>query len=123
MCLASWLPPRFSGPRREQSDARDVAMVCLSGRRPPANQIESWLAQELAGSGGRPLGQVVEAVAERWLRDEIGRGGWVTDVGIWGPSIMVRDVAQALRRLDGDFVLISEVQTTEKGSLPCLAGP
>ena len=108
MQLARRLRPQSRAQRRESCHAEPVAMIRLSGRWPPANQIESWLAEQLAGSAGKPLHQVVEAVAERWLRDEIRQGGWVTDIGVWGPSMMGRELAQALRRLDGDFVLISE---------------
>lgn len=71
----------------------------------PESEDESLVHAALA-TGPLPLDVLIDRIAEQLVQVEIARGGWLTDVGVWGPATFRRDVTRLVGRLDGRMVHI-----------------
>lgn len=90
-------------------------MRLLPGYR-PRGKLERRLAAALS-DGPLPLDTLVDRVVERLVRAEAARGGWVSDVGIWGPQAFGQRVVRAIKGLDGSMLVV-ESGTSQAGQSP-----
>jgi hypothetical protein len=109
--IGSWLPHMDDG---------SPLVRALPGAA-PADAVEAHVAAALA-RGPLPLGDLVDQVVERLVRDESGRGGWAAEVGVWGPSIYGTTVGDLIERLDGRLVRIERPAAAGVGQLTVQQG-
>jgi hypothetical protein len=86
--IGSWLPHPDNG----------WPLVRALPGAAPDDAVEAHVAAALA-RGPLPLGELVDQVVERLVRDESGRG-------VWGPSVYRTTVGDLVERLDGRLLRI-----------------
>lgn len=62
---------------------------------------EALVQLVLHEAGALDLSSLVDRVAAEAMRAEGVRGGWVTDIALWGPSLYRREATLAVRRMIG----------------------
>jgi hypothetical protein len=111
---------------REATEPR-VPTVRLRESQPPVhaepvhdeNEGERYLYAALA-DGPMPLAALIDQVAEQLQRDENARGGWISDIGIWGPATYRSQVADLIRSLDGSTLIVEPSVGPNRGWLTWL---
>jgi hypothetical protein len=87
------------------SDTRhEVLVVHLQPSRAPLNEVERCVYATLA-RGPQPLDTLVDCVAEQLLRTQIARGGWISDIGVWGTALWRSEALRVILALDGSMLL------------------
>lgn len=84
----------------KESAQLHVRLLDESGRS-PATPIEKLTVTALKDQGPTPFLALVERVAREIYLDEIRKGAWVVDIGLFGSSLFTRDVARELKTGDG----------------------
>jgi hypothetical protein len=51
---------------------------------------------------------LIEQVAEEALAEELHRGGWASDVALWGPALFRREATAAVRRMVGRSLVLAD---------------
>lgn len=51
---------------------------------------------------------LIERVAEEALAEELHRGGWASDVALWGPALFRREATAAVRRMVGRSLVLAD---------------
>jgi hypothetical protein len=67
---------------------------------------ERMILARLHRGGGARIADILEAVVDEALRDEQIRGGWVCDIGVWGPSLIRRDVMATFGSMLGRSLIL-----------------
>lgn len=72
------------------------AVVRLKGSHEAGNDLERMVCRIMEIEGSCTVSELVKLVAEGMYRDELKRGGWVSNIGIFGPRLFERDALALL---------------------------
>ena len=105
--LAAWrgAPPRT----RSGADARADVRLLVAPAREPATPIERLLVDTLAARGPLSRSALVSLAARVLYRQELARGGWLGDLGIFGEGLFIHDVTCVL---DGARDVLWDIETS-----------
>lgn len=94
----SLVPPLGSGAPDGSSSRASVPLVRLldGPRRPAATPVERLAVRALERDGVLPYPTLVLRVADDLYREELRRGGWNSDIGVWGSRLFVPEVEREL---------------------------
>jgi hypothetical protein len=86
---------------RGAADLSRWAIRPLPPRRPPETPLERRALDRLDRNGREPLLRLATELAREAYGEELRRGGWVLDIGLYGPELFLGEVLTELRRADG----------------------
>ena len=98
--------PNLAGRFRARGDrhAAEYAVRTDEPTQPPADALERFVREYLAGQGPVARPALVSAVAA-WLgRQERSLAGGVGDLGAWGDGLWGEEAARRIARLEGSLV-------------------
>ena len=72
----------------------------------PRDATEELIVKAAGGRESVALDWLEELVADSLYRQELRRGGWVVDVGVWGPAVFRREARNILRGMRPGFGLL-----------------
>ncbi|MDP2920110.1 MAG: hypothetical protein Q8O43_07835 [Dehalococcoidia bacterium] len=108
-------------------ERRSVCQKCriclqLTGE-PPNNPSECLIIKIVGESKSVPLKWLKERISDNLYRDELWRGGWATDIGLWGPAVFTKAAVQILSDIRPQFAcLVNENETgSTESNKTCLA--
>jgi hypothetical protein len=84
---------------------QDALVVRLLPGWLPNDEVERHLYAALL-VGPLPFRNLVDRVSERLFREEVAQGGWVAEIGVWGPGIYNTEVTRVVRMLEGSGLVI-----------------
>lgn len=92
---------RSDRPRRETGALSGLVLRALPPRRPPQTPLESRALSRLHQSGQESLSRLAVELAREVYAEELRGGGWVLDIGLYGPELFLDEVLAELRAADG----------------------
>jgi len=93
----------------------------LKASRSPATTVERLSVEVLKREGRTSLVKLVERVAREIYSDEVRRGAWVLDIGLYGPDLFVAEVISELKAANGILWKIESPEERGNGVLPDLS--
>lgn len=82
--------------------------------------VQRLAVEILKREGQTPLARLVDRVAREVYFDEVRRGAWALDIGLYGPGLFVRDVISEIRSGDQILWSIERPEREGNGLLPDL---
>src|SRR5437870_1582201 len=67
---------------------------------------EAMIIEMLRQNEAVGLAALVDWVADEMMRAEQIRGGWVSDIGVWGPALFRREAIDTIRRMLGRTLVL-----------------
>ena len=112
--------------RRSEDVSKNKALHGLTLRliapvRPAATQVERLAVEILKREGRTSLKRLVADVAREVYSDEVRRGAWVLDIGLYGPGLFVAEVVGELNAANGILWKIESPEEPGNGVLPDLS--
>lgn len=89
--------------------------------RPAATPVERLAVEILKREGRTSLKRLVADVAREVYFDEVRRGAWVLDIGLYGPDLFVTEVISELNAANGILWKIESQEERGNGALPDLS--
>jgi hypothetical protein len=95
------------GSAPDTGDLRQVRPL-TGARRSPLTPEECLIVRELGGAEPRAVDDLVAIVSRTLYREDWRRGGWIVDIGIFGPNLFAPDVVRALEAGNGQLWTITQ---------------
>jgi hypothetical protein len=95
------------GSAPDTGDLRQVRLL-TGTKRSPLTPEECLIVRELGGAEPRAVDDLVASVSRTLYREEWRRGGWIADIGIFGPNLFAPDVRRALEAGNGQLWTITQ---------------
>lgn len=93
----------------------------LEPSRPPVTPVERLAVEVLKREGRTSLTKLVEHVAREVYFDEVHRGAWVLDIGLYVPKLFVPNVTSELKAANGILWKIESPEEQGDEILPNLS--
>ncbi len=87
---------------------KDCPLVRFTGDS-PRDTTEELIVDAAGGREAVALDWLEERVADSLYRRELLRGGWVVDVGVWGPGVFRQEAGRILSEMRPGFGLLVAV--------------
>jgi len=116
-----WKRKRPGGRIATEGSHDPRVRLCDPPRREPVKPVEQMVVEMLRRDGAVPFVRLVEQVASELYHEELRRGAWTLDLGLFGSGLFVRDVVRGLKAGNGILWEMERSGGQGDGILPDLA--
>lgn len=105
----------------ENETVHGLMLRLIAPVRPAATPVERLVVEILKREGQTSLKRLVADVAREVYSDEVRRGAWVLDIGLYGPDLFVTEVISELKAANSILWKIESQEEPGNGALPDLS--